>query len=861
VPPAARSRLLPDLPSMPPTPNTPISDEVPSVVIAPEAAADIAREYERELREKLLSTPPPTFWRKHWGKITFFALVVLVGGAGFLIYKGTRAQNRGNDLIGLRTQAFRALGLNTPAGYRTAIDLAERALALSSDQDSEAALAFANAALFRFYGQEPGRKAAAEKLLPSAREKHPGLAIAIPYLVASDPTALEEAKAPLLGPAPERLPTGFEAAEVHSLAGRLLLAAGKTEEAQARFKAALGADPTHVATLLALGEYHLSQSEADQALQWLNLAKSASPEHVPVLLDLVKAKLALGGEGNDPVADFEAARTAFKAVEETPSAWPASVRMDLDLAEGQVLALQGKVADAAARLSSGATEHAERAADFYSALGSIQALAGNYDQAESAFRKAVDRRPADAALREELARALIARGRYPDALKATEGSFADDRRLRIVRGIAQIELNHQQKARDELSATQRNGKVPAEAAIYLAVLDAAGGQRDFAHKVLADAAKAGKGRGAAHVALGKLLLEEGKESEALTELNAAESDRRDWEGACALGRQLLKSSRFAEARKHLSLSVERNKFHVESRLALAQALLALGEAAKAQVEFEAVLGQSPTAAAHRGVARAMLAQGDLNGARSHVSTATKLDPKDPETGRLSAQLALAAGDAQEALKGLEKTVKANPRDPVAWCELGETLVKVGNNVYALKAFDTALKNDRGNPRARLGLVAASLPKQARRIQKEADALVTELDKNPAFSARALSLASRVHLTLADKTVAAALAKRAVEADDASADAHYAQALVAGAANDHALAIQELSRVVAADPSIAEAHLALAASLARDPSQQTRALAEFEAYLRIAPTGPEAPAARKFAAALQKKLDKEAPAPK
>ncbi|MBI5542751.1 MAG: tetratricopeptide repeat protein [Deltaproteobacteria bacterium] len=856
-----RGRLLPDFPSQPPTPSC-SSDEVPSVVIAPEAAADIAREYERELREKLLATPPPTFWRSHWLPISLTAALVVAAAGGFVIYKATRVQNRGKDLVSLRSQSYQSLALNTPSGYRQAIEVAQSALALSNDPDSQAAIAYANAALYRFFGQEPGRKATAEKLLPVITEGHPGFALAIPYLVAADPIALEAAKRLLLGPGAEKLPAGLESAEVHSLAGRLLLSNGKTEEAQARFNLAKDAYPAHVPTLVALGDYHFSASEFEQALQWYSPAAKASPSHVLAQLGVVKSKLELGGESNDPSVELEAAMNAYQSAAKTPSAWPAALRMDLDLADGRVLALKGKLADASSRLSGGATEHAERAADFYEALGSIQALAGNFDQAESALKKAVERRRDDVNLREQLARTYIAREKFAEALKVTEGRFSeDDRQLHIVRGLAHLEAGNYSKAREELTATARNGKVPAEAAIYLAVADAATGKRDMARVVLREAAKATKGRGTAHMALGRLLAEDGKEEEAIVELTAALTDPRDWEGACSLGRLHLKASRFAAAKQHLSVAVARNKFHLEARLALGQTLLALGEAGKAQAEFEAALAQYPTPAASRGVARAMLAQGDLAGARLHLAAATKADPKSPETLRLAAQLALAAGDAQEALKGLEKTARANPRDPVAWCELGETLVKVGNNAAAAKAFETALKNDRGNPRARLGLVAAALPKNAKRVLKESDALVAERDKNPAWRARALALNARVHLALANKNLAAAQAKRAVEADDASADAHLAQALVSGAAKDDATAIHELMRVVAADPAIAEAHLALAVSLARDPAQHPRAVAEFESYLRIAPNGPDAAVARRFLTALQKKLQVEgAPKP-
>jgi tetratricopeptide (TPR) repeat protein len=116
----------------------------------------------------------------------------------------------------------------------------------------------------------------------------------------------------------------------------------------------------------------------------------------------------------------------------------------------------------------------------------------------------------------------------------------------------------------------------------------------------------------------------------------------------------------------------------------------------------------------------------------------------------------------------------------------------------------------------------------------------------------------VLLALKDKKLAplaAERAKAAVAAHDGSADAHLALALVAMANKDRPLALQELQRVVGLDPTVAEAHLALADSLAgAEPPQLERALEEIDAYLRIAPKGPDAPVAKKYQAMLRAKLE-------
>lgn len=864
-PPPRPPRLLAELPSMPPQASVP--GQGPSVVIAPEAAADIAQAYERELREKLLRGPPPTFWRRN--RLKLVAAFVAAAGIGALLfsYRMHRERNRGNDLITFRSQAFGALALDTPRGYRDAIEASSRALALSADDsESMAAQAFAQATLFHGGGREPARAAAAQKLLEATRGKHPAFALGIDLLLADEPRAIESARAAIAAALKDRGASLFgrappiEAAQLLSAAGRLALRDGRAEEALQDFKEALDREPRHIATLCALGSYYLAQSEPDEALKWFRAARAASPEHLLALLGIVDAQLALGA---DPGADLTRAKELFNAAD---AGWAPGLKGSLDLAEGRALALQGRIADAVNLLDAGANAYRERAADFLSALGQAQALAGDYAKAEAAFAKALDRRPKDAGLRENLARALIAQGRAADALRRLEGiKFgAEDRTLRIVRGLARLELGQHQKAREELASTQRNGKVPTEAAVYLAMVDLAQGQVETARAVLESAAKLSKGRGSAQVALGRLALEQGRDEKAAEAFKAAEADRRDWEGACSLGRLELKAGRAAEAKKHLRIALDRNRQHVEARLAMGEALLALGELAPARAELEAVVAQaalpqmavpiSSAATARRRLSRVCLAQGELAAARRHLAEAGRMEPRNPEVALLSAQIAMAAGNTGEGLRALERAARASPNEPSAFCELGEAHLKLGNAAAARTAFLAALKLDPTHLRARLGMVASALPQGASGVARESEDLV-RATRGTALAARALALSARVHLAQGQLKSGAERARQAVAADDGSADAHLAMALAAnsGKPRDDRLAISELMRVVAADPVIAEARLALADSLARDEQgDRARAIAELEAYLRIAPKGPSVETAKKALARLRKK---------
>jgi tetratricopeptide (TPR) repeat protein len=864
-PPPRPARLLAELPSMPPQASVP--GHGPSVVIAPEAAADIAQAYERELREKLLRGPPPTFWRRN--RLKLVAAFVAAAGIGALVfsYRMHRERNRGSDLITFRSQAYGALALDTPRGYRDAIEASSRALALSADDsESMAAQAFAQATLFHDGGREPTRAAAAQKLLEATRGKHPAFALGIDLLLADEPRAIESARAAIAAALKDRGASLFgrappiEAAQLLSAAGRLALRDGRAEEALQDFKEALDRDPRHIATLCALGSYYLAQSEPEEALKWFRAARAASPEHLPALLGIVDAQLA---SGSDPGADLTRAKELFNAAE---GGWPPGLKGSLDLAEGRALALQGRIADAVNLLDAGANAYRERSADFLSALGQAQALAGDHAKAEAAFAKALDRRPKDAELREDLARALVAQGRAADALRRLEGigAGAEDRTLHIVRGLARLELGQHQKAREELASTQRNGKVPTEAAVYLAMVDLAQGQVETARAVLESAAKLSKGRGSAQVALGRLALEQGRDEKAAEAFKAAEADRRDWEGACSLGRLELKAGRAAEAKKHLRIALDRNRQHVEARLAMGEALLALGELAPARAELEAVVAQaalpqmavpvSSAATARRRLSRVCLAQGELAAARRHLAEAGRMEPRNPEVALLSAQIAMAAGNTAEGLRALEHAARASPNEPSAYCELGEAHLKLGNAAAARTAFQAALKLDPAHLRARLGMVASALPQGASGVAKESEELV-RATRDTALAARALALSARVHLAQGQIKSGAERARQAVDADGGSADAHFAMALAAnhGKPRDDRLAISELMRVVAADPVNAEARLALADSLARDEGgDRARAIAELETYLRIAPKGPSVETAKKALARLRKK---------
>ena len=119
----------------------------------------------------------------------------------------------------------------------------------------------------------------------------------------------------------------------------------------------------------------------------------------------------------------------------------------------------------------------------------------------------------------------------------------DARKVALMRGIAYFRLNDLKKARVELSSTQVNGKFPAEAAVYLALTDAAedGGNEKAVETLEKFAATLRKNKSTVQVALARVYMQKGALDKARTQLEEAAKDPQDYEGNALLGELLLKA--------------------------------------------------------------------------------------------------------------------------------------------------------------------------------------------------------------------------------------------------------------------------------------------------------------------------------
>ena len=503
-------------------------------------------------------------------------------------------------------------------------------------------------------------------------------------------------------------------------------------------------------------------------------------------------------------------------------------------------------------LAEGAKAFPDRAFDFQLALGDALRAGGDMPAAQDAFEAAMKARPKSEEAREGLARVLLARDREREVLQRF--SADESRKMALVRGEAAVHLKDWKRARAELQKTQVGGRVPVEAVALLALVDAAEGEADKAVSVLERTqASTKRPRAEVSVALGKLYWQRGVLDQARAQFEQAMKDVRDWEGACALGRLLLSKGAPDKALEPLSISVQRNGSHGESRHAFSRALLSLGRNEDGLRQAEAWLADNPaSAAASRDVAFAEVQLGRMKDAEGHLARALQKEGSDVDAQRLKAQLLFSKGDVRGGMQALEKANRLNPKDAETFCAVGRGFLREVNAAQASKAYQAAVREDPDSVCGRVGQVAVKpvgIPPKTRAT------LATLSEKAPRIWDRASASAVLARALLAAGALKEArhAAEQAVTQGPLLADAHAALGLVLRKAREDAKAREELARAVQLDPGDANFRLWLADALVGgSDAEVARAVTEYGTYLRLAPKGPDVARVKKLLPALKKK---------
>ena len=160
--------------------------------------------------------------------------------------------------------------------------------------------------------------------------------------------------------------------------------------------------------------------------------------------------------------------------------------------------------------------------DLLTALGAIYAAEKDWPAAESAFRKACEKAPQNAAIRAELAKTLFHRQQYPDVVRLLDTLAPESIPLTVQMQLAQsyFYIGKIQQSRRLLETLTRETACACEALCLLGSLEeATGGTR--AVEYFRRAAKAAGGTAALYCLSGNKLLQNGAYTDAMNALQQA----------------------------------------------------------------------------------------------------------------------------------------------------------------------------------------------------------------------------------------------------------------------------------------------------------------------------------------------------
>jgi cellulose synthase operon protein C len=843
--PASSGGLLDEIPDSIEPPSGGV--EAPRVEFSTQATEAIAKEYERELREKLQARQQEkTFFQKHGlkvGALAALAVVAVALGGSFLY---TRRQHGGENLEQALARGLGAINADTKEQYLLGIQALEQALAMDeSNVDAWANLGLARAMLYAEHGGALTDREAAIAAMnkPKVRELHPELALVVDYLTA-DAAELQGRRQQLLG-------SDLSNSTVEAQAGRVLLTDRKLDEAFKHLQRASELNARNLRALVALGEYYLLSEDYESAARILSTASSLSRYHPQRVMGLSEARLELGREAQEALAELEGL-PANAAV-------PEAMKGRYALALGRAQSAAGKHEDAAKTLSEGLAANKDLAFDFQMALGMAARNAGRMAEAQRAYDEAIKVRPKSEDAREGLGRVLLARSREKELLERLKPE-GDQRKVSLVRGIAAVRIDDTRRARTELERTRVNGKYPAEAVVYLALIDAAEEGGDKAVQTLEKVVSTTKrNKATAQIALARVYMKRNELTKARAQLEEAAKDPQDYEANALLGQLYLEAVDMGvpaeTALAPLQKAVERNGSHGPSRHLLTRTYLGLGQFPEATKQVEQWTVDNPTSEdAWVDAAFVFLHTGRFKDAEAAVAKGVK-DNADVQGFRVKAQVLFALGDARNAFASLERANKLNPRDAETFCEIGNAFVRQSNPDTAIKAYEAARRE---NAKVLCGLVgphhAKPTAKGGRPTPKEE---LLGLEKQ-AFAVwdRALVDASLARVLLEERDLKHALdyAEGATRTAPFSAPAWFALGEVSRKQKNEAKALEAYGKAAEYDQSWSGARLAFADALMRSGAEgPAKALPEYEAVLTLSQNEPELARVKKVVQTLKKQL--------
>ena len=175
-----------------------------------------------------------------------------------------------------------------------------------------------------------------------------------------------------------------------------------------------------------------------------------------------------------------------------------------------------------------------------------------------------------------------------------------------------------------------------------------------------------------------------------------------------LGLSSLKANRREDARSAFQNSIQLRPNHAASHFELAKMELASGNSSAAVDGFTMAANLAPDKARYwRSLGAAQFGQGNLRGAQTSYERALEVEAGHGDTLHNLAIIALYTNDASKAFERALAAIKADSSQPTYYYTLGEAAEDLGMTDQAAEAYQTAANKDANyaKPRINLGVLA------------------------------------------------------------------------------------------------------------------------------------------------------------
>lgn len=461
---------------------------------------------------------------------------------------------------------------------------------------------------------------------------------------------------------------------------RLRLAARSHVEVEDLVRPIVLSDSRNIVALSLLGNAYIGQQRYAEAIPLFEQILSLEPASTEAMNHLGSAQLLNGNIA-----------TGIKTLRKTLQTDPKNQQAYELLTR---LYLSNKAIDDALAVATEFQTHSPELAAPYNMLGTVYIIKQELQQATQAFNKAREISPGDILANKHL------------AMLATESENFEEARLRY-----QEILNHHDNHLDTL--------------MRLAMLDELEQREEDLLTHLNQAINAHPDAIQPRTSLARILMAKG-------ELDKAENTLGDLLTTHAshpmvldvLGRIKLLGRNGKDARNIFNQLVKINPDDAELHFLLGKAHALLGAIKEVQQALEKTLELDPDhLAARLGLARALILQQDVNGAKKHIAVLEKAAPGNPNVLFLKANIAQSSGEQQAALdiytdvfenttnsltlkavvqqkwglgdkQGavalLEKWIKDHPKDVSSQLQLAGAYAKLGRKADAIAQYETIL---------------------------------------------------------------------------------------------------------------------------------------------------------------------------